>query len=91
ISLEAIRKAALRIRRAPRRPAVFPILKVSAQQSAFARYIRHHRTYSLLDRLANLSCWCSFLLIFSLAISSTSNLIIIRRSLSPVDESRSLR
>jgi hypothetical protein len=31
LSLEAIRKAALRIRRAPRRPAVFPILKVSAQ------------------------------------------------------------
>jgi hypothetical protein len=30
-SLEAIRKAALRIRRAPRRPTVFPILKVSAQ------------------------------------------------------------
>ena len=31
ISFEAIRKAALRIRRAPRRPTVFPILKVSAQ------------------------------------------------------------
>jgi hypothetical protein len=43
------------------------------------------------DRLARPCLVRTFLFIFSLSISLTSNLIIIRRSVSAVDELRSLR
>src|SRR5262249_24098553 len=55
---------------------------------------RDHDRTSLLWRftdLPSLSCWRSFLLILKLSICPASNLIIIRRSLSPVDELRNLR
>jgi hypothetical protein len=41
--------------------------------------------------LPNLYCWCSFLLILKLSITSASSLNIARRSVSPVEELRNLR
>src|SRR5262249_48747881 len=55
---------------------------------------RDHDRTSLLWRftdLPSLSCWRSFLLILNLSICPASNLIIIRPSVSPVEELRNLR